>query len=209
MFDRVVVINLARRPEKLAAFNIRVASTEWPFPAPQRFEAIDGERGTVPATWRHDPGAWGCLESHRTVLREAIRDGVQRLLVLEDDAIFPADFGARLTAFIQSVEAHDPAWELLFVGGQHSGAMPPAVAPGIARCMRTGRTHCIAIAGHFAPALLAHWEGATGHCDLALWPWGRERRIYAPHPHPIVGQAAGPSDTQGGRHHPEQWWRKP
>lgn len=39
-FDRVVVINLARRADRLARFNRLLC--DWPFKTPQRFEAIDG-----------------------------------------------------------------------------------------------------------------------------------------------------------------------
>ena len=89
-FDRVVVINLARRSERMERFrqNLR----DWPFDPPRRFEAIDGLTSPPPACWDKGPGAWGCLLSHRAVLDAAIADEIKSLLVLEDDAFLAPDF---------------------------------------------------------------------------------------------------------------------
>ncbi|WP_172683368.1 glycosyltransferase family 25 protein, partial [Verrucomicrobium spinosum] len=41
-------------------------------------------------------GAWGCLLSHARVLAEAIADGIENVLILEDDVVFQPDAGSLL-----------------------------------------------------------------------------------------------------------------
>jgi GR25 family glycosyltransferase involved in LPS biosynthesis len=81
-FDRVVLINLARRSDRLATFRAELERVKWPFKEPQIFEAIDGGSGRVPcpAFFKQGGGAWGCRQSHISVLERAIQDGVRHLL---------------------------------------------------------------------------------------------------------------------------------
>lgn len=187
-FDRVVVINLARRFERWAQFTGRLQN--WPFQAPQRFEAIDGFQTDVPSEWDKGPGAWGCMLSHRAVLGSAIADGATSLLVLEDDAYPVPDFAARSADFLARVP---PDWDCLMFGGEHlRGPIP--VASGIVRCMATNRTHAFAIRGRMMPALLKCWQHyKTDHCDIILASLMRLFNVYAPDPF-LIGQGAGFSD---------------
>ncbi len=56
------------------------------------FEAVDGQQLRVPLNWNSGGGAWSCMQSHRHVLKRAIMDGVESLLVFEDDACFRPTF---------------------------------------------------------------------------------------------------------------------
>lgn len=188
-FDRVVVINLARRPERWAEFTRRLEG-RWPFKTPQRFEAIDGFQTAVPAEWDKGPGAWGCMLSHRAVLASAIADRVTSLLVLEDDAYPVDDFAARAADFLARVPEN---WDCIMFGGEHL-RRPAAVAPGIVRCMAANRTHAFAIRGRMMPALLRCWHHyKTDHCDIILASLMRHFIVYAPDPF-LIGQGPGYSD---------------
>ena len=189
-FDRAVVINLPRRPERLARFRAATAP-DWPFAIPQTFAAVDGSTcPPAPPSWSHGPGAWGCLQSHRAVLDAAIADGVGSLLVLEDDAHPAADLPARAPAFLTAVPAD---WACLMLGAEHL-VRPTPVAPGVVRCRTSIRCHAYAVRGPLMPMLSAFWQAnRTDHCDLVLSALMPHYPTYAPDP-PLVGQAAGPSD---------------
>jgi hypothetical protein len=190
-FDRVIVVNLARRPERLQRFNSLL--TDWPFRMPERFEAVDGEAVGVPAEWDKGPGAWGCMLSHRQVLDQAIRDGVRSLLVLEDDA-YPVDhFAARAGEFLQQLPND---WDGLHFGAQH--LLPPKpVLPGVVRCVASNRTHAFAVRGRLMPILLQFWQNTVNdHCDIVLSALMTHFKFYAPDPL-LIGQDCGYSDING------------
>jgi hypothetical protein len=190
-FDRVVVINLARRPERLARFWQLLG--QWPFKTPQRFEAVDGEAVGVPPGWDKGPGAWGCLVSHRSVLESAINDGVRSLLVLEDDAYPVANIASLSARFLESVPND---WDGLMFGAEF--LLPPQIiSPGVVRCVAANRSHAYAVRGPLMQVLLHFWQNTTNdHCDIVISSLMRQFKFYAPDPL-LIGQDAGRSDVTG------------
>jgi hypothetical protein len=187
----VVVINLARRSERLARF--KRLFVDWPFKTPRRFEAIDGLRMKLPAGKNRGAGAWGCMLSHQAVLARAIAEKVGSLFVLEDDAYPVPDFAARAANFLARAPGD---WDCLMFGAEHL-AIPIAVAPGIVRCMGANRTHGFAVRGSMMPILLAFWKHYQAeHCDIVLASLMRHFKVYAPDPF-LIGQDAGHSDITG------------
>jgi hypothetical protein len=188
-FDRVVVINLARRADRLARFHERLAGN-WPFAPPRRFEAVDGANTPMPATWDKGAGAWGCAQSHLAVLNAAIADGVSSLLVLEDDACPVDDLPGQAELFLARVPAD---WDCLMLGTEHL-LKPTPVAPGVVRCVTSIRSHAYAVRGGIMPMLSAFWQrNQTDHCDLVLCSLMGHYKAYAPDPL-LIGQDAGWSD---------------
>jgi glycosyl transferase family 25 len=188
-FDRVVVVNLARRPERMARFR-ETLGADWPFASPQRFEAIDGSAVAVPAEWQRGAGAWGCMLSHRQIVRSAIADDLDSILILEDDAVPVQRFGELVADFLSRVPAD---WDCLMLGGQHL-MRPASCAPGIVQCVSTSRTHAFAIRRRMMPGLLKFWETVTDdHCDIVLAACMAHFKAYAPDPF-LIGQNAGFSD---------------
>ena len=196
-FDRVVVINLARRTDRLARFWELLG--QWPFKTPRRFEAVDGLATGVPEGWDKGPGAWGCLLSHRAVLESAIDDGIRSLLVLEDDAYPVANFSPLCESFLKNVPDD---WDGLMLGAEH--LLPPQViSPGVVRCVASNRSHAYAVRGRFMGVLLHFWRNTTNdHCDLIISSLMRQFKLYAPEPL-LIGQDAGHSDVTGRK----EWLR--
>jgi hypothetical protein len=189
-FDRVVVVNLARRPERLACFRQKLGNG-WPFAHPQRFDAIDGSKIHLPADWRLGAGAWGCMLSHRQIVRSAIAADLDSILILEDDAVPAPNFGELAADFLSNIPAD---WDCLMFGGQHLLA-PKPIAPGTVQCVSTQRTHAFAIRRRMMPGLLKFWEMVTNdHCDVVLAACMSHFKAYAPDPF-LIGQAAGYSDV--------------
>lgn len=189
--DRTVLINLARRPDRRAAFFAQPQLEDFPFSTLKLFPAIDGWATPLPVGWASGSGSRGCQQSHLAVLGEAIRDEVDNLLVLEDDAQLAPNFASGAAKFMAEVP---PDWDCLMLGGQHRGERPEIVSPGIVRCLNCQRTHAYLIRGECMVMLYSLYDSMTsGHIDHIANRWQPNWRVYAPDPF-LVGQAAGKSD---------------
>jgi hypothetical protein len=205
MFDRVYVINLKRRPDRLRAFFQRLDVCGWPFPRPEVFEAIEGDKVGVPRTFTEGGGAYGCRSSHLTILQRCLMDEVGSVLVLEDDADLRPGFGEKAGEFLAQVPED---WEGIMFGGQHHSP-PQAVAglPGVVRVQYAQRTHAYAARGNYLRGLQERWGDCTVHIDWVMRDWQHHFRVYAPCRW-LIGQGGGRSDIRGEEKPPE-WWNEP
>lgn len=231
MFERVVCINLDRRPERWEEFQ-RGLPADWPFGEVERFPAVDGHAAAIPdwygaprATDNHPNhamrqnllGAWGCLQSHLAAWRSVMDAGQRSVLVLEDDAVFVEDFAAKAMRFIEHVPED---WDQLYFGGQHlnTGQFPPhALNDQVLCCRNVNRTHAYAIRMPMMLAAAAHlgkpWQGAIEkdwHVDHQLMYMHRSGDwcVYAPTRF-IIGQRKSISDVRMVRRFsPTQFWNE-
>ena len=117
-FDRAVVITLDWTPQRLEEFQKHLAQTPWPLRDVEVHKGVDGLKASPPDWWREGGPAWGCFQSHLGVLRKALHDGVERLLIMEDDCGFAVDLAPRLAKFLASVPT---GWHCSMLGGQQMG----------------------------------------------------------------------------------------
>lgn len=204
-FERVVVINLDRREDRMKEFNKEIEEMDWPFHSPERVRAIDGNLVGVPNGWTTGGGAWGCMSSHRRILEDAILDGVDTLLVLEDDVTFAPDFKQKITEFLHAVPKD---WDQLMIGGQlFRDSQITKVVPGVVQVTNCQRTHCYAVRGKYMKDLYAKWQSYYGHCDHCMGPFQEDYKVYAPENF-LAGQRECHSDINDA-HNPTKFWTPP
>lgn len=209
-FDRVVLINLARRPDRLERFQRYVDQVNWPFADIEVFPAIDGDKVGVSSRWKTGGGSWGCMRSHTRILEQALMEDVSSILLLEDDAYFPrpGTFRQEIIEFLAQVPDD---WDALMLGGQHvgrDGTRPPEpVKPGIVRCYDCERTHAYALRGAVIGELYRLWCSIDEHIDWHMGPFlGKSFHTYAPDPF-LIGQDQGRSDISGRTNGRQNWSR--
>ena len=220
-FDRVFVVNLARRPDRLDGFWGR-GPAEWPWEMPIVHAAVDGDTVESPDSFKGPPGAWGCLQSHVAIWEMQITAGWDSVLVLEDDAIFCRDAVERMRDTLDCVPND---WDQIYFGGQHwqANKMPPEVViqDRLIRCRNVNRTHAYAIRLPFTHAarevVLSPFTARDvnlHHIDYRLGDMhaSGQYNIYAPWRF-CIGQSRGSSDVRHGRagrsaHVSEHMWNK-
>ena len=109
IFDRIVLINLDRRPDRLAEFEEQAQRVGLTY---ERYSAFDAE-GKTDQYGRPLRGIVACTQSHYRVIDKALNDGVERLFVFEDDANFVDNFNEE---FEKTWAQMPNDWELFYGG---------------------------------------------------------------------------------------------
>lgn len=112
------VINLDRRPERLAHFMKEFNAKGL---RPNRVKAVDGQNllySTVkkisgPYAPKMRPGQYGCLLSHLAIYKDAYERGFSRIWILEDDTIIRLDMDV-IPSLLSSLTTIDPDWDIFY-----------------------------------------------------------------------------------------------
>lgn len=123
----VKVINLDRRPDRLASFQARLAEVAGPglVARAERVAAVDGRALELTEGIRHtfrenDFGyrrsVVGCALSHLALWKELAAGEAPGLLVLEDDATLCHGFEGQLVELCGELEERHPAFDVLLLG---------------------------------------------------------------------------------------------
>ena len=204
-FSHVHIVNLRRRPDRLGELLRKMSEFGWPFRPPEVFEAIDGEVVGCPPEFSEGGGAFGCRESHCSILRQHLMNQEEGwVFILEDDADIREGFAEQTERFLNLLEASAPDAEGIMLGGQHH-ASPDLIVPGLVRVRYAQRTHAYACRRHYMRALYHRWSTTiSAHIDWRMADWQYQYPVYAPETW-IVGQAGGMSDIRGDVK-PAEWW---
>ncbi|PHR99574.1 MAG: hypothetical protein COA78_24715, partial [Blastopirellula sp.] len=208
-FERAYCVNLKRRPDRWEAFNAGLPQ-DWPFATIEQVAAVDGKKCKHPKWWRQGGGAWGCYRTHLRLIEQCLNDGVESVLLLEDDATFSDTFTADVKEYI----AHVPSdWGMLYLGGQHLKAAktkPKKINEWVYQPHNVNRTHAWALRGACLKRVYTFLsemvEGNHHHIDhyLGRIHQQRKEKIYTPKRW-LVGQAEGQSNING-REFKERFW---
>ena len=138
-FPHKVCINLDRRPERWQRMQARLAQHR--LGPVTRFSAFDGRTLEIPPTWTGRSGAFGCMQSHLAVVRQARHDRLENVLIMEDDVLFDEEIHAKFEKYKANIPSD---WDMLFFGCIHS-VDPVPVSEGIARLRCSFSTYMYAL----------------------------------------------------------------
>lgn len=174
-FNRVFVVDF-ERDEGCWRDLLRVlAASDWPFGDPLKVPAVHGDALTVPVWWKPGGREWGRMMSHARIIEDCIRDGLERVLILETGIALPSDTGARIARFLDRVP---PGWDQLYFGGRHRLRPHPA-REGVLECVNVGGTYAYALSRTFMPRMYRYILNA--HDYLAHPDHGMDQRLGALH----------------------------
>jgi hypothetical protein len=212
MFARTYCVTLDRRPDRWTEFQAALPQP-LPFPAPVRYAAIDGKICKPPAWWRQGAPAWGCYRSHLNIIESCLNEGVESVMIFEDDATFCPDFNDKLTELKASLPND---WDMLYLGGQllfarDKGNEPLRLNDWCYQPYNVNRTHAYAVNGKFLSTLYKHlnatdvWRSGH-HIDHHYGRLHQQRKynVIIP-PYWLVGQNESHSDIKG-QEMPTRFW---
>tara|TARA_R110000803_G_scaffold3285_4_gene11197 strand:- start:3696 stop:5162 length:1467 start_codon:yes stop_codon:yes gene_type:complete len=213
IFERIYCLNLARRGDRLRRIKQNINSINWPFIDVNYVTALDGKKIGSPDWFKAGGGAWGCFRGHLRLIEDCLNEGVESVLLLEDDAVFSDTFAEDVTAFLEQVPKD---WGMLYLGGQHlyTSNHPPKVVEDtdglVYQPYNINRTHAFALNRSMMKKVYHHlcqitWRSGD-HIDhhLGRLHQRREDPIYCPSKW-LVAQAEGVSNISG-KDREEQMW---
>lgn len=153
LFDSIVIINVSHRTDRRQEMRSMLHRVGWDPDGPRViwFPAIDPKT----AAGFHSPATRGCFLSHVAVLNIARNAGRRRVLIMEDDCEFAADFPARQAEVADWLQS--TAWGIAFLAHGESIAGPPRpVSWGPEKSVLL--MHCYAVAGDVLARLCGYLE---------------------------------------------------
>ena len=155
-FDAIYCINLDRQPVRWEEMQGRFRQLGIER-AVRRFSAVE-------TPFSHHIG---CALSHRRIIEEAKREGLQTVLVFEDDARFTADAVDVLRLALRELAGRE--WQLLYLGGYRSAGRMQAI-PGCQNLVIPGWITCThAIAYHHSAYDAILDSVPETAADVAIW----------------------------------------
>ena len=200
-FGRVCYINLDKRKDRkervesvLSANNVDAL----------RFHGIEGNRwGWKKDLYKHPMRAFdgmaGCVSTHISILRNAMKDGMRSVLILEDDCEFTPNFEYKFNMWSENVPRD---WDLLYLGGMNgAGQYVKGLEEHVVTITGMLSTHAYAVNEKAFKKVIDTWYGSFPYLkesvDGSLCILQNELNAYAFNP-PMAWQRADHSDIQNG-----------
>jgi glycosyl transferase family 25 len=153
-FDRAFVINLPERTDRRRGLEAELLRAGLADPAKVEFFSACkvSELGGFPSL-----GARGCFLSHLSVLQRAQREGLQRVLVMEDDLAIAPQFVGAEAQLVERLQHND--WALAYFGHLDAQFEPNPPSPiGAFRGPLTA-AHFYGVRGEYIGQLVQFLEG--------------------------------------------------
>ncbi|XP_052523306.1 inactive glycosyltransferase 25 family member 3 isoform X1 [Tympanuchus pallidicinctus] len=154
-FDEIFLINLVRRPDRRRRMLESLQELEI---AARVVDAVDGSTlnssdikvlGVDLLPGYYDPfsgrtltkGEVGCFLSHYNIWKEIVSQGLQRVLVFEDDVRFEVSFPARLQRLMEELEGARHDWDLVYLGRKQVNAEDEVPVEGVRNLVVAGYSY--------------------------------------------------------------------
>lgn len=182
LFDRTYVINLASRPERLERTKALLDSLGVEF---QRFEAHRFAKEPL-TIWNYwvpvgCSAMYGCLLSHLDCLRGARQDGLDDVLIFEDD-IKPESGYLELRSYIDDLKSVE--WDMFYLYPADAQGQSPVPKTRLRRLPGVPwRTHAYAVSCRYLNRLIQILETNQSNVLYPLDTLYRQcvdGRVYAP-----------------------------
>lgn len=185
-FDKVYLINLDRRTDRMNECEKEFKKYNIVY---ERISAFDGSKleGNYTPLIR---GEIGCRTSHLNIIKKAKEEGLNNILILEDDFEFCDDFESKFKNYINQLPED---WQWIYFGGSHFEE-PTKVTNNIYRVNKTYTTHAYAIKSEIYDKLIETLE-IFEPADVRLAALQKELNTYVTIPH-LIYQRDGFSDIQ-------------
>ncbi len=179
LFDEIYCISLPddnRRKAMLAQFEVLGISAKF-------VHAKKPPASFTMSNMRRNPRMeFGCSLSHVAAIVEAMKDGAERPLFLEDDIIFPRDpFGP----LVKVSKALPCGWDVLYFGG-HPREKVTRVADGLVSVGKFSCAEAYAVRGSRLPDLLKFWLDRVSQpnamWDFVLGEFAAENKAFCAYP---------------------------
>jgi hypothetical protein len=113
-------------------------------PAPNHIDVAPPPRSGYPA-WANRPNSYNAFLSFQTIVSSALDREVKELLLLEDDVTLLPEFGQVVAAAQKQLLEHDPDWDMLYLGANHSFARTRQIADNLLHVRGSGCWHAVVL----------------------------------------------------------------
>lgn len=134
-FERAYVINLPHRIDRRQHIIQELEKAGMPLSA----NKVEIFSGIQPAQAKNFPsiGTLGCFLSHFTILKQAKKDGLANVLIMEDDLFFTKQLHRNHTAIVEQLRSS--SWDFVYLGHEEdiNNTSPFIIRPPSAGVMKT------------------------------------------------------------------------
>jgi GR25 family glycosyltransferase involved in LPS biosynthesis len=128
-----------------------------------RYPAVDG--GSVEYYGDLKPGVVGCFLSHKAIISLARENGIESVLILEDDVAFDDDLNEKFREWYKEVPDN---WDMLYLGGNHNvKRIIGKISEHVLRVTQTQTTHAYAVKNTVYDLILDRLETLDKDVDVA------------------------------------------
>jgi glycosyl transferase family 25 len=153
-FGRVEIIHLLERTDRLQALRSELTGVGLDIDGPKVF--IPNAPRPESANGFPSRGVYGNFLSHLDIIQRAYRDGLDSVLVLEDDALFSHAFNRYQATIADCLRTHD--WDELFLGHSITSGLPVSRSGLVKLSGDFLWAHCYAVHRRAMPALIEYFQ---------------------------------------------------